>query len=192
MANRPGVSGRQLRIGMLALMWAVGTGVVVPPPASAGSCGGLPATIDLEGQAGPLYIVGTSDDDVIHGSLGSDTIMGLGGKDTICGDTGADDIDGGSGNDTIYGMGVAGVDDGNNTLVGGSGRDFLLGADLDDTLRGGSGQDQLYGGDDGFDTLYGNDDPPSPTAHDTLDGGLEGGGPDHCFPNGADTIANCA
>ena len=192
MAIRPGETGRQLRIGMLALMWAVGTGVVVPAPAYAGSCGGLPATIDLDGNPGPLYIVGTSDNDVIHGSQGSDTIMGLGGRDTICGDLGADDIDGGSGNDTIYGMGVAGADDGNNTLVGGSGRDFLLGGDLDDTLRGGSGQDQLYGGVDGYDILYGNDDPPSPTAHDTLDGGSEAVvGPDNCFPNGADTIANC-
>ena len=191
MAIRPGVSGRQLRIGMLALMWAVGTGVVVPPPAYAGTCGGFPATIDLEGQAGPLIIEGTSENDVIHGSDGNDQIFGKGGRDTICGADGEDYIEGGSGNDTIYGDGdVAGGDD-NNTLVGGPGRDFLQGDDGDDTLRGGPGQDQLYGGSAGFDTLYGNDDPPSPTSHDTLDGGLEGGGPDHCFPNGADTIANC-
>jgi Ca2+-binding RTX toxin-like protein len=187
MAIRPGVNGRRLRIGMLALMWAVGTGYVVPPPALASSCGGLPATIDLEGDTGPLYIVGTSENDVIHGSLGDDQIFGMGGRDTICGDTGADNIDGGSGNDTIYGMGAAGADDGNNTLVGGPGRDFLWGDALDDTLRGGQGQDQLYG-DAGVDVLYGNDDPPSPTAHDELDGG---GGADSCFPNGADTIANC-
>lgn len=200
MAMGPGVTGRQLRIGMLALIWAVGTGVLVPPPAYAGTCGGLPATIDLEGQPGPLLIEGTSENDVIHGSVGADTIFGRGGRDTICGDTGADTIDGGSGNDTIYGMGVAGTpDDGDNTLVGGSGRDFLLGAELDDTLRGGPGQDQLYGGPNGTDTLYGNDDPPSPTAHDTLDGGAESCSgmncvpppPDDCFPNGADTIANC-
>jgi Ca2+-binding RTX toxin-like protein len=192
MAMGPGVTGRQLRIGMLALIWALGTGVVVPPPANAGTCGGLPATIDLEGQPGPLLIEGTSDNDVIHGTLGADPIFGMGGRDTICGDTGADTIDGGSGNDTIYGMGVAGPDDGDNTLIGGTGRDFLLGDVLNDTLRGGPGQDQLYGGPDGVDTLYGNDDPPSPTAHDTLDGGPEAVvGPENCFPNGADTIANC-
>ena len=193
MAMGPGVTGRQLRIGMLALMWTVGTGVVVPPPAMAGSCGGFPATIDLEGQPGPLYIVGTSDNDVIHGSLGDDQIFGMGGRDTICGDLGADNIDGGSGNDTIYGDGVSAAGpDGNNTLVGGTGRDFLLGADGDDTLRGGPGQDQLYGGVEGVDVLYGNDDPPSPTAHDTLDGGPEAAPPgDNCFPNGADTIASC-
>ena len=188
MAIRPGVSGRQLRIGVLALIWAAGTGVVVPPPANAGSCGGLPATIDLEGQPGPLIIEGTSEDDVIHGSLGADTIFGRGGRDTICGDTGADYIDGGSGNDTIYGLGIApGPDDGDNTLFGGSGRDFLWGDALNDTLRGGQGQDQLYGAA-GIDTLYGNDDPPSPTAHDELNGG---GDADDCFPNGADTIAEC-
>lgn len=192
MAIRPGVSGRQLRIGMLALIWALGAGFLASPPSNAGACGGLPATMDHAGEVGPLLIEGSSENDVIHGSLGVDTIFGRGGRDTICGDLGADDIDGGSGNDTIYGMGVPGVDDGNNTLVGGSGRDFLLGGDLDDTLRGGPGQDQLYGGVDGYDILYGNDDPPSPTAHDTLDGGAETVvGPDNCFPNGADTIANC-
>lgn len=191
MAIRPGVSGRQLRIGMLAFIWAVGTGVVVPPPAMAGTCGGFPATIDLESQPGPLIIEGTSGNDVIHGSDGNDQIFGRGGRDTICGADGEDNIDGGSGNDTIYGDGdVAGGDD-NNTLVGGSGRDFLLGDVGDDTLRGGPGQDQLYGGADGVDTLFGNDDPPSPTAHDTLDGGSEMAGSDSCFPNGADTIANC-
>ena len=192
MAIRPGVSGRQLRIGMLALMWVVGTGVIVPPPAMAGSSGGLPATEDHSGELGPLYITGTSGNDVIHGSLGDDTIFGNGGRDTICGDTGMDYIDGGSGNDTIYGNGVAANDNANNTLVGGSGRDFLLGGDFDDTLRGGPGQDQLYGGVDGYDIIYGNDDPPSPTAHDTIDGGPEAVvGPDNCFPNGADTIDNC-
>jgi Ca2+-binding RTX toxin-like protein len=195
MAMGPGVTGRQLRIGMLALMWAVGTGVVVPPPAMAGSCGGFPATIDLEGQAGPLYIVGTGDNDVIHGSDGADQIFGMGGRDTICGADGADNIDGGSGNDTIYGDGDIAGSDGDNTLIGGPGRDFLLGEDANDTLRGGPGQDQLYGGSNGTDVLYGNDDPPSPTAHDTLDGGPESGNPvppgDNCFPNGADTIASC-
>jgi Ca2+-binding RTX toxin-like protein len=199
MAIRPGVTGRQLRIGLLALMWAVGTGIVVPPPAMASSCGGLPATIDLDGDPGPLYIVGTGGNDVIHGSDGNDTILGLGGNDTICGSTGEDDIDGGSGNDTLYGDGVAGTGDGNNTVVGGSGRDFLLGGNADDSLRGGPGQDQLYGGVNGTDALYGNDDPPSPTAHDTLDGGPEGCAGagcvappgDNCFPNGADTIDNC-
>jgi Ca2+-binding RTX toxin-like protein len=201
MAMGPGVNGRRLRIGMFALMWAVGTGVVVPPPAMAGTCGGLPATIDLEDQPGPVYIEGTSDDDVIHGSLGNDTIFGKGGKDTICGDTGADNIDGGSGNDTIYGMGVAGSgDNAGNTLIGGTGRDFLEGDRFGDTLRGGPGQDQLYGGSNGTDTIYGNDDPPSPTAHDTIDGGQEScivlnctpPPDDHCFPNGADTKVNCS
>lgn len=186
MAIRPGVSGRQLRIGMLALMWALGTGVVVPPPAMASSCGGLPATIDLEGDAGPLYIVGTSDNDVIHGSDGDDQIFGMGGRDTICGSTGADTIEGGSGADTIYGDGTGGAD-GDNTLVGGPGRDILWGGDAIDTLRGSGGQDQLYGAG-GTDVLYGNDDPPSPTAHDELDGGADA---DSCFPNGADTISNC-
>ncbi len=191
MAIRPGVSGRQLRIGMLAFMWAVGTGVVVPPPANAAACGGFPATMDLEGHTGPLYIVGTSEDDVIHGGDGPDQIFGMGGKDTICGSEGEDNIEGGSGNDTIYGDGDVVGGDENNTLVGGPGRDFLLGDDGNDTLRGGPGQDQLYGGDEGNDVLYGNDDPPSPTAHDTLDGGTEAMGSDACFPNGADTIANC-
>jgi hypothetical protein len=42
----------------------------------------------------------------------------------------------------------------------------------------------------GSDTLYGNDDPPSPTSHDELDGGADAV-VDNCFPNGADTISAC-
>ncbi|HEV8626576.1 MAG TPA: hypothetical protein VG034_19190 [Acidimicrobiia bacterium] len=65
-----------------------------------------------------------------------------------------------------------------------------MGADANDTLRGGPGQDQLYGGTDGYDTLFGNDD--AATAHDELDGGPETvAGPDNCFADGRDTMANC-
>lgn len=187
MAIRPGVNRRQLGIGALACVWALGITALAAPPGNAGSCGGLPATMDHSGVGGPLMIEGSSGNDVIHGSTGNDTIFGRGGRDTICGDQGDDHIDGGSGHDTIYGMGVPGADNAGNTLVGGSGRDFLMGAGFGDTLQGGPGQDQMYGLG-GVDTLYGNDDPPSPTSHDELDGGAGG---DNCFPNGADTITNC-
>jgi Ca2+-binding RTX toxin-like protein len=183
---------RNLRLGVLALSLAFGTGVFIPPPASAGTCNALEATIDLEGQPGPAYIVGTDGPDVIHGTYGDDQILGMGGNDVICGDKGVDTIDGGSGRDTILGDGAPGGGDATNQLMGGPGGDNIQGGHADDTLRGGPGHDHLFGGAGGVDVLYGNDeDSPAP---DYLDGGSAdpmGTSGDICFANAPDTLVNC-
>ena len=98
-------------------------------------------------------IVGTDDDDVIHGTLlpdvvvlgaGDDKFYGKEGDDVICGGAGNDRIfagpgndrvDGGKGNDKLYGY------TGDDELRGGGGNDILRGEADNDTLRGGGGRD---------------------------------------------------
>jgi Ca2+-binding RTX toxin-like protein len=178
---------RNLRLGLVTLGFVFGTGVLIPPPASAAICNGLPATIDLEGQTGPAYIVGTDGDDVIHGTRGNDQIVGLGGDDVICGDKGMDTIEGGPGRDTLLGdgSGVANPVDLSNHLMGGTGGDHLTGGVAADILRGGPGHDHLYGGG-GIDDLYGNDEERQ--APDYLDGQDAA---DRCFGNAPDTLVAC-
>jgi Ca2+-binding RTX toxin-like protein len=79
--------------------------------ASARTCGGLAATI-----------VGTSQNNTIHGTSGDDVIVGLDGHDTIYG---------GGGNDIICG------NDQSDTIYGGQG---------DDVIKGGKGGDQIHAG----------------------------------------------
>jgi hypothetical protein len=122
------------------------------------TCNGLPATI-----------VGTTGDDVIHGTNGADVIVGLGGNDTIYGGNGNDVICGGAGNDLLYGA------NGNDTLQGGFGNDILEGSNGNDTLDGGAGIDTLKGsnGDDVLTGGSGNDSLAGGNGADSLDGGAE-------------------
>ena len=92
-------------------------------------------------------IMGTSNDNTIHGNgdfhlsdFGGrgDWIYGRGGNDEIWGYEGDDTVDAGSGNDVV---------------VGGDGDDLLAGKDGNDQLRGDNGNDILRGGND-HDVLY--------------------------------------
>lgn len=112
-----------------ALTLVLGALVVVPQvSAQAGTCNGLPITVDL--NAGQLPTPG---DDVIMGTPGDDVIAAGAGIDTVCG---------GDGDDKIWGQ------DGNDALFGGPGDDRLRGGDGDDALHGGDGVDNLAGGRD--------------------------------------------
>ena len=193
MAGHRGLSGRQLRLVLLTLVWATGPGFIAPPHALATACNGLIATIDGSSSTTGLVIHGTSGPDVIHGSPFADLIDGRGGNDTICGDLGADHISGGSGTDAIFGDGFAGAGDGNNAIDGGPGTDNIVGGDGDDTISGGRGSDTLQGGADGDDTIFGNDEGSSPSP-DTIDGGATDAtaAGDGCFTDGSDGVpANC-
>jgi Ca2+-binding RTX toxin-like protein len=188
MAKRDRIASRNLFFGLLTLSLAVGTGLVLPPPAMAAICNAAVVTIDYSAAPGPSYITGTSGHDVILGSVFDDTIDARGGNDTVCGSTGHDTIYGGPGTDVIYGDGTASGADTANNIFGGPGNDNLHG-DIDaDTLSGGPGADYLYGGPAGDDILFGNDD--SIAQQDHLDG--EGAdGPDNCQINGTDVQVNC-
>jgi Leucine-rich repeat (LRR) protein len=129
-------------------------------------------------------IWGTSNDDVITGTLSSDVIVGFGGDDTIttggnadivCGNEGNDTITtgdgpdiarGGPGNDVI--MGEAGSDSlfggtGEDRLDGGDGNDYLGGFGGADVILGGAGNDQIFGG-------FGADDINGGAGNDTISG----------------------
>ncbi|MCC5969903.1 MAG: hypothetical protein JJU15_08130 [Pararhodobacter sp.] len=121
-------------------------------------------------------IVGTGDDDTLHGGIGNDTIRGLGGDDLIYATDGNNLIHGGHGDDTIWGG------DGDDTIRGGQGDDLIYGGDGDNELRGGGGRDTIYGGagndfitgGGGPDLLYGgegNDTLRGGNGNDTLHGG---------------------
>ncbi|MGB7271351.1 MAG: Hint domain-containing protein, partial [Albidovulum sp.] len=142
-------------------------------------------------------IVGTQNDDVLHGDDGNDTITANDGNDTLTGGLGADVLYGGAGNDSLNGGGGADVLDGgagDDTLVGGGGDDVLDGGAGDDSLNGGGGADVILIGDgDGNDTIVGGE---TGTDFDTIDfsavtangvnvtfTGDEAGG----FTNGADS-----
>lgn len=89
---------------------------VVPPPAQAATCNGLPVTVDVnKGQ------VPTAGNDVILGTAGADTIKAGGGNDVVCGGEGNDVLIGQSGKDKLFGEG------GNDVLKGGGGKDVCTG-----------------------------------------------------------------
>lgn len=115
-------------------------------------------------------LVGTNENDSIHGKAGNDILSGLDGRDLLYGGAGNDVLDGGdgyddlkgaAGNDTLYGDGGA------DHLYGGFGNDYLVGGRSDDFLYGGTGNDILLGesnndylvgysfGQNEFDTLTG-------------------------------------
>jgi Ca2+-binding RTX toxin-like protein len=117
------VSALALVLSGLGAAAVFGTGTSVsegggPVP----KCHGLTATI-----------VGTEEDDELHGKDEADVIVGLGGDDHIAGRKSDDVICGGPGDDRLAGG------KGDDTLYGGPGRDGL---------KGGPGNDKLMGGPD--------------------------------------------
>ncbi|MEM8831881.1 MAG: calcium-binding protein, partial [Cyanobacteria bacterium P01_G01_bin.19] len=96
-----------------------------------------------------LNIIGSSEDDLLHGLRGEDTIYaGLGndtvrsgnGDDYLTGLDGEDLLIGANGDDSIYGG--SGID----TIVGGNGNDLIDGNGDRDILLGGNGNDTIKGG----------------------------------------------
>jgi len=112
-------------------------------------------------------IDGTSNDDVLIGTIHDDLIRGLDGDDVIVGQAGNDCLIGGDDDDTI----IAGA--GNDTITGNQGNDLLFGAAGDDRILGGQNNDVLFGG----------------LGDDFLDGGASfdscSGGP------GTNTVTSC-
>lgn len=86
----------------------------------------------------PMYVIGTSGDDVIVGTDNADIIYGMDGDDILNGGAGDDYLSGGRGNDT---------------LIGGDGNDTLDGGDGDDSLEGGYGNDTYIYDGSGKDTI---------------------------------------
>ena len=120
-------------------------------------------------------ISGTSNNDLLEGSLesdlivalaGDDRLLGNGGDDELFGDAGSDELFGGDGNDTLIGAVGVPVEndrDGADLLFGNLGDDLLFGNRGNDTLEGGQGNDTLFGGKqtdilrggDGDDVIHG-------------------------------------
>jgi Ca2+-binding RTX toxin-like protein len=113
-------------------------------------------------------IVGTSGDDVLHGtperdviwggpgddelrsSLGNDLVCGGAGDDLIHGGRGNDEVDGGPGTDRVIG------DLGDDKVMGGPGNaDEAAGSLGIDTVNGGPGEFDLVHGDYGYDRMDG-------------------------------------
>ncbi len=119
-------------------------------------------------------IVGTDNDDFLHGTpgrdviwggLGNDTILGSLGNDLLCGGPGTDLVHGGRGNDIADGG--AGDDD---RVVGDLGDDRLFGGSgAADEVAGSLGIDILTGGPGSFDLVHGD------YGYDRMDGGAGGG-----------------
>ena len=175
-----------------------------PAPESAGTCNGMPITVDLSAGDRPTngddVILGTDGDDVINAGDGRDVICGRGGNDTINAGNGADTILGGDGDDTIQagqGKDVVFAQDGDDfvsggkgkdTLAGGEGNDDLRGNEGTDTIDGGAGNDELRGGQkadtvtggSGDDTLIGGTRPDVMDGGSGLDSYNGGGGADTC------------
>jgi Ca2+-binding RTX toxin-like protein len=114
-------------------------------------------------------IVGTDEDDVLHGTPdrdviwggdGDDRILGSLGNDLLCGGAGADVVHGGRGNDIADGGGgdadqVIG-DLGDDRLIGGTGDgDEVAGSLGIDTISGGPGDFDYMHGDYGYDRMDG-------------------------------------
>lgn len=117
-----------------------------------------------QGGAGNDVIFGGWGNDTLHGDDGNDSIYGEGDDDSILGGGGHDWIEGGDGSDTLDGGSGA------DTLRGGAGADSLWGGDGDDAFTGDAGDDSMNGGlgsdrifilgsTDGFDLIYGGEDP---------------------------------
>ena len=125
----------------------------------------------LDGRDGDDEINGHGDNDTLDGGFGADTLMGGSGNDSMIGNYGDDSMHGESGHDTISGG------QGEDTAEGGTGNDWMLGGRNDDLLEGEDGNDTFDGGNEN-DTIDGGDD------NDVLRGGsdddllLGGGGHD--------------
>ena len=121
-------------------------------------CHGRQATIVGSDENDVLH--GTPGRDVIWGGNGDDVIYGSLGNDLICGGPGSDLIHGGRGNDTVDGG--AGSDDqvngdlGDDKVLGGAGNADDVAGDLGiDIVNGGPGDDDLVHGDYGYDRMAG-------------------------------------
>ena len=190
MSKHHHIATRNAFIGVLTLAVAVGTGLLVPPPAYAAVCHSVVVTIDFSGASGPSSIPGTDGRDVILGGPFDDTIYGGGGDDIICGGRGTDTILGGNGNDVIHGDGTNSGADANNNLYGENANDTIRGDQNNDVISGGRGDDNLYGGVGGDDTIVANDD--GPLSRDHVDGEEnDAGAGDTCYFNGSDVMVNC-
>lgn len=84
--------------------------------------------------------VGTAGPDWVFGGRNGDLILTLGGNDVVFAGRGDDFVDGGAGNDWIWGG------SGSNALFGGAGHDLVFGGWQTDVVDGGSGSDRVYGG----------------------------------------------
>src|SRR6478672_13182767 len=102
----------------LVLSLALLAGLLIVPNARASVCE----------RFDPGAIVGTSGDDVLHGTPHADVIIAGAGDDTVDGGGGGDIICGGRGADTLRGS------DGKDLLIGRRGPDRLFGSVGDDLL----------------------------------------------------------
>jgi hypothetical protein len=89
---------------------------------------------------------GTTDDDLITGTLNAETINGKAGNDEISARDANDTLNGEDGNDTMHG------ELGDDRLNGGDGPDQLFGENGTDRLNGGAGNDTLDGSPDSPET----------------------------------------
>ncbi|MCW2248352.1 Ca2+-binding RTX toxin-like protein [Azospirillum fermentarium] len=155
------------------------------------------AGVEVNGNAGDDYFLGSAYGDVLRGDAGNDTLYGGGGNDTLVGGAGdnslfgeaGDDqlyvdtatavLDGGDGDDTVFvrfaGGALLDVSMGIEHAYGGAGNDTLsaAGASGRVDLLGGAGDDWLTGGL-GDDSLRGDDGDDWLTGgagNDTLTGG---------------------
>jgi Ca2+-binding RTX toxin-like protein len=86
------------------------------------------------GTDGQDFLVGTKDDDVLHGKGGIDFIDGRGGNDVLYGGAGGDEVVSFPGDDILFGgrgndFVIEGK--GNNSLFGGGGNDFFQATAID-------------------------------------------------------------
>ena len=163
----------------------------------------------------PATIVGTEENDLLHGTTGSDVMVGLGDLDhvygraedsslpdegdLICGGAGIDRVAGYGGNDVVAGNAsndaVTG-DEGADRLAGGAGDDQVYGGAGHDWSRGGPDNDRIVDTSTGADQLYGDggndsiDAANRQTVHkpDFIDGG---DGRDTCTVNEEDEVVSC-
>jgi Ca2+-binding RTX toxin-like protein len=150
---------------LAALLLAGGAWAAVPQNEGieAPLCHGRQATIVGTGDDDVLH--GTPERDVIWGGDGDDTINGSLGNDLICGGPGADVIHGGRGNDEVDG----GAGDGDRA-IGDLGDDRVLGGPgSDDEVSGGLGIDIVNGGPGSSDLVHGD------YGWDRMSGGAGGG-----------------
>lgn len=115
---------------------------------------------EIVGTSGDDVLHGTPERDVIWGGRGDDQIFGSLGNDLLCGGPGADVIHGGRGNDEVDG-GAGDYDRaigdlGDDKVVGGAGSFDEVAGDLGiDIVNGGAGDFDLVHGDYGWDRMSG-------------------------------------
>ncbi len=114
----------------------------------------------IVGTSADDLLHGTPDRDVIWGGNGEDEIFGSLGNDLLCGGPDADVVHGGRGNDEVDG-GAGGADRaigglGDDKVLGGAGPGDEAAGDLGiDVVNGGAGREDLVHGDYGYDLMKG-------------------------------------